>query len=78
MSRVICNKRIDDWSNVPNSNVNDNGKPNLNNSDAENDNDARVLVRIEVTLIDAFTPAADLTANFGEFGLQFECVSVIH
>ena len=78
MSRVICNKRIDDWSNVPNSNVNDNGKPNLNNSNAENDNDARVLVRIEVTLIDAFTPAADLTASFGEFGLQFQSVCIIN
>ncbi|CAK9251835.1 unnamed protein product [Sphagnum jensenii] len=52
MSRVVDKKRIDGNLNVPNSNVNDNGKPNLNNSNAENDNDARVLVRIEVPLID--------------------------
>lgn len=78
MSRVICDKRIDDWLNVPNSNVNDNGEPNLNNSDAENDNDARVLVRIKVLLADTFTPAANLAARFGEFGLQFQCVGVIY
>jgi hypothetical protein len=69
MSRVVYEKRIDDWSYVPNSNVNDDGKPNLNNSDTENDNDARVLVRIEVTLVYTFAPATDLTAGFGEFGL---------
>lgn len=57
-------KRIDDWSNVPNSNVNDNGKPNLNNSNAENDNNARVLVRIEVSLVYTFAPAADLATGF--------------
>lgn len=62
-------KRIDGNLNVPNSNVNDGGKPNVNNSNAENDNDARVLARIEVPLIDTFAPATNLTASFGEFGL---------
>lgn len=38
-------KRIDDWSKLPNSYVNDDGKPNLNNSDADNQNDGRVSVR---------------------------------
>lgn len=70
--------RIDSWPNVPNSYVNDDGKPNLNNSNAENDNDARVLVRIEVALVYTFTPAADLSASFREFSLQFEGVSVIN
>lgn len=46
--------RIDDWSNVPKSYVNDNGKPNLNNSNAENDNNARVLVRIKEVLFKRF------------------------
>lgn len=63
---------------MPNSYVNDNGKPNLNNSNVENDNDARVLVRIEVVLGDTLTPAAYLTAGFGEFSLQFEGISVIY
>ncbi|MEI7522496.1 MAG: hypothetical protein WCJ86_03440 [Candidatus Saccharibacteria bacterium] len=72
------NKRIDDWSNVPNSYVNDNGKPNLNNSDADNDNDARVSVRIEGSLINTFAPAADLAARFGEFGLYLERVGFIY
>lgn len=70
--------RIDSWPNVPNSYVNDDSKPNLNNSNAENDNDARVLVRIEVALVYTFTPAADLSASFREFSLQFEGVSVIN
>ena len=48
MNRVIYEMRIDSWLNVPNSYVNDNGKPNLNNSNAENDDNARVLVRIEI------------------------------
>ena len=61
--------RIDSWSNVPNSYVNDDGKPNLNNSNAENDNDARVLVRIEGDLVHTFTPAANLSASFREFSL---------
>ena len=30
---------------MPNSNVNDDGKPNLNNSNARNDNNARVAVK---------------------------------
>ena len=64
-------KRIDSWSNVPNSYVNDDGKPNLNNSNAENDNNARVLVRIKVVLSNTLTPAANLTAGVGEFCLNF-------
>ena len=35
----------DGWSNVPNSYVNDNGKPNLNRSNAENHDNARLSVR---------------------------------
>lgn len=38
-------KRIDDFQNVPNSYVNDDGKPNLNDSNVDNDNHARVSVR---------------------------------
>lgn len=57
--------RLDDWSNVPNSYVNDDGKPNLNNSNADNDNDARVSVRYDGKLSDAFAPAANLAACLG-------------
>ncbi len=78
MNRVTYEMRIDSWLNVPNSYVNDDGKPNLNNSNAENDNDARVLVRIEVALVYTFTPAADLSASLRELSLQFEGVSVIN
>ena len=39
--------RLDRWLNVPDSYVNNDGKPNLNNSDAENDNNARLAVRNE-------------------------------
>lgn len=38
-------KRIDDWAQVPNSNVNNDGNPNLDNNDAENDNNARLAAR---------------------------------
>jgi len=64
---------------VPNSYVNDNGKPNLNNSNADNDNDndARVSVRIEVTLTNALTPAANLTTGFGKFCLNFQSVGIV-
>lgn len=78
MSRVVDKKRIGSILNVPNSYLNDNGKPNVNNSNAENDNDARVLVGMKVTLIYAFTPAANLTTGFSEFSLQFERISVIY
>lgn len=70
-------KRIDSWSNVPNSNVNDDGKPNLNDSNAENDNDARVLVRLGGTLVYAFAPATYLAASFGKFCLQFQSIRII-
>ena len=40
-------KRLDSSAVVPNSNVNNNGKPNLNNSNVSNDNDARVAVKYE-------------------------------
>lgn len=42
-------KRVDDNVLVPASIVNDNGKPNLNNSIADNGNDARLSA--EITLI---------------------------
>ena len=70
-------KRIDSILNVPNSNVNDDSEPNLNNSNAENDNDARVLVRIEETLVDAFTPAANLAACFSKLCLEFQGIGII-
>ena len=76
-NHVMYEMRIDSWLNVPNSYVNDDGKPNLNNSNAENDNDARVLVRIETELIYTFAPAANLPTCFREFCLQFKGVSVI-
>lgn len=44
-------ERIDDWLNVPDSYVNDDGQPNLDNSDVQNDNDGRVSVRCEKTII---------------------------
>ena len=39
--------RFGDWLNVPNSFVNIDGKPYLDNSNAEIDNEARVAVRYE-------------------------------
>lgn len=45
MNLIKFNERIDSWSNVPNSYVNDDGKPNLNNSNVQNDNNARLSVR---------------------------------
>lgn len=45
VSLVRLHKRIDDWQNVPNSGFNNNGQPILNDSNADNDNHARVSVR---------------------------------
>lgn len=58
---------------MPASIVNDNGKPNLNNSIADNDNDGRVLVRISkyALLNCAFAPAAYLASGFGKLSLHF-------
>lgn len=63
---------------MPNSYVNDNGEPNLNNSNAENDNDARVSVRIEGSLPDTPAPAADLPPGFGELGVEFQDIGFIN
>ncbi len=65
-------KRLDGNDYVPNSYVNDDGKPNVNDSNVQNDNDGRALVRIlEDNLCYAFAPAADLAAGFCKFGLDF-------
>ena len=51
---------------MPNSYVNDDGKPDVNKSNAVNDNNGAVVVRFErVTLRDTFTPTAYLAAGFG-------------
>ncbi len=45
---VLSRETVDGWSIVPNSYVNNDGKPNLNNSDVDNDNDVRLAVRCKV------------------------------
>jgi hypothetical protein len=71
-------KRIDGWLNVPNSYVNDNGRPNFSNSNAENDNVARVSVGMEGSLHNAFSPAANLSPCFCQFSLQFKYIGIIN
>ncbi len=57
---------------MPNSYVNNDGKPNLNNSNAENENDARLAVWcISVSLMHAFEPAANHSACFAQACLDF-------
>ena len=63
---------------MPNSYVNNDGKPNLNNSNAENENDARLAVRcIGVGLMHAFEPAADHSACFAQACLDFEYICFV-
>lgn len=63
---------------MPNSYVNDDGQPNLENDDADFDNDARVAVRYRVgNLLGAFTPPADHAAGFTELCLDLEDVRLI-
>lgn len=66
---------LDDWSNVPWSNVNDDGKPNLNNSNATNDNKARLAMR--QSLHNTLAPATDLPAGVGELGLEFKDIGLV-
>jgi len=64
---------------VPYSCVDNGGKPYLAYSDASNDNDARLLVRIgrfRFILIDAFSPATNLAPGLCKFGLYFEGVGL--
>ena len=70
---------VDKWSNVPNSYVNNDGKPNLNNSNAENDNDARLAVRYlwRQDLMHALEPAPDHPAGFAQACLDLENVCFI-
>ncbi len=63
---------------MPNSYVNNDGKPNLNNSNAENENDARLAVWcISVGLMHAFEPAADHSACFAQACLDFKYVRFV-
>lgn len=63
---------------MPNSYVNNDGKPNLNNSNAENENDARLAVRcIGVGLMHAFEPAADHSTCLAQACLDFEYICFI-
>lgn len=69
---------LDGWPHVPNSYVNDDGKPNLDNSNAENDNDARVAVRcMGVGLMHASEPAACHPACFAQACLDFKHISFV-
>lgn len=64
---------------MPNSYVNDDGKPNLDNSNADNENEARVSVRSEGDnqLGQALAPAADLAAGVGQACLEFEQIRFV-
>ena len=43
---MILKTQVGKWSNVPNSYVNNDGKPNLNRSNVDNSDDARFAVRL--------------------------------
>ena len=63
---------------MPNSYVNNDGKPNLNNSNAENENDARLAVWcISVGLMHAFEPAAYHTACLAQACLDFKDICFV-
>lgn len=63
---------------MPNSYVNNDGKPNLNNSNAENENDARLAVWcISVGLMHAFEPAPDHSTGFAQACLDFKYVRFV-
>lgn len=63
---------------MPNSYVNNDGKPNLNNSNAENENDARLAVWcMRVGLMHAFEPAANHPACFAQACLDFKYVRFV-
>jgi hypothetical protein len=70
---------VDRWSIVPNSYVNNDGKPNLNNSNADNQNDARVAERYRVTrdLLHALEPATGHTASFAQACLDLENIRFV-
>lgn len=72
------NKVSDGWSNVPKSYVNDNGKPKLNNTDADHRDDARVAAGHEgIRLLAALKPTAYHTTGFAEARLQFQYVGLV-
>jgi len=69
---------VDRWPIVPNSYVNNDGKPNLNDSNAENENDARLAVWCTgAGLVHAFEPAANHTACFAQTCLDFEHICFV-
>lgn len=59
--------------------MNNDGKPNLNNSNVENDNDARVAEGYmgKQDLMHAFEPAAGHTASFAQACLDLENVCFV-
>lgn len=56
--------------------VNDNGNANADRNWVENQDDGRLAVRNK-RLCHRFSPAADLAAGFGEFGLELQQVGVV-
>jgi hypothetical protein len=58
--------------------VNNDGKPNLNNSEADNENDARLAARCKgYSLMHAFEPAAYHTACFAQACLDFKDICFV-
>lgn len=69
---------MDRWQIVPNSYVNNDGKPNLNNSNADNDNDVRLAERCKgESLMHAFEPATNHTACFAQACLDFQNICFV-
>lgn len=74
----LLKRTVDRWPIVPNSYVNNDGKPNLNNSDADNDNDVRLAERYKGgNLVHAFEPAANHAACFAQTCLDFQNICFI-
>lgn len=58
--------------------MNNDGEPNLNNSKAENENEARLAARCrEYGLVHAFEPPANHTAGFAQACLNLEYVCFV-
>lgn len=71
-------RTVDRWQIVPNTYVNNDGKPNLNNSNADNGNDVRLAERHKgESLMHAFEPAADHTACFAQACLDFQYIGLV-
>lgn len=68
---------MDRWPIVPNSYVNNDGNPNLNNSNAENENDARLAVWCMGGLMGAFEPAANHTACLAQAPLDLKHICFV-